>query len=188
MTLAFGLMALALSVFLACATWVLVIAATCHQQRETAAGVETADNASGAAGRFSARHCPCSRLLGSLPQTARRGRRRCLIAPDGHWYSDASRRSAGPRSPAGLARADRRPGAAGTSSRGSRFEGRPYRCRGRRSRWHDPGTAFFELFPLDDVDRTFRVAWRRAGRRRRSPPRCSGWRVGRFASRRRCGR
>ena len=145
-TLAFGLMALGLSVFLAGVTWVLVTRYLVHQ-RETSAAVEFADNAAALQDGLQA-GLPVHRLLGSLPQSSKDA---SLLDVHGHWHSTLP-----PEAVRALPSAVVRQVSDGSHvDRRLTYDGRPYLVIGEPL--HDPAGSYFELFSMDDVDRTFTV-------------------------------
>jgi signal transduction histidine kinase len=148
-TLAFGLMALALSVFLAGVTWVLVTRYLVHQ-RETSAAVEFADNAAALQDGLQA-GLPVRKLLGSLPQSNKDA---SFLALHHHWYSTLPPQTGSSLSST-IVDAVSGGSDGSDSERRVTYDDRPYLALGTSV--HDPSGRYYELFSMDDVDRTFTV-------------------------------
>lgn len=146
-TIAFGLMALALSTLLAVVTWVLVT----HDlldQRQGVARVEAADNAQLLAAGLATHGVTVPALMDKLSSTAGSA---VLVVYDGQWYSTVLARD-----PSVLSgELTRRVRAGSVAEQVTMVEGQKFLIVGvplPRS-----GNALFELFPLADLDHTYHV-------------------------------
>lgn len=146
-TIAFGLMALALSTLLAVVTWVLVT----HDlldQRQGVARVEAADNAQLLAAGLVTRGVTVPDLMDKLSSTTGSA---VLVVYDGQWYSTVLARD--PSVLPGELSARVRGGS--VAEQVTMVEGHKFLIVGVPLP-HD-GDALFELFPMADLDHTYHV-------------------------------
>ena len=146
-TIAFGLMALALSTVLAVVTWLLVT----HDllsQRQAAARVETEANAQVLATGLATRGLPVATAMDKLTNIAGSA---LLVTYHGRWYSTVLARD-----PSLLPHQLRKAAQLGSvAEQVTRVEGDKYLIVGVPLR--GSGNALFELFPMDDLDHTYHV-------------------------------
>ncbi len=146
-TIAFGLMALALSALLAVVTWVLVTHDLLSQRR-AAARVETSANAQVLATGLGTHGLAVANVMDKLTNTAGSA---LLVAYHGHWYSTVLERDPS-LLPAQL-RAQVRQGS--VAEQVTWVGDAKYLIVGVPLR--GDGDALFELFPLGDLDHTYHV-------------------------------
>lgn len=146
-TLGFGALALTLSLLLAVVVW-FEVSRYLLGQRQSAAVHEIALDAAVLQSGLRSAQPDVPRLLNSLPSTSDAA---SLLSYRGEWY--ATSLSRGPDVlPGELSRLV----GAGTAARQRiAVDGQPYLVVGLPL--DDPGDAFFELFPLADVDRAYRA-------------------------------
>lgn len=145
--LGFGLLALGLSVLLAVVTWTLV-SGYLLDQRESTALVETQDNATAVQRGLLHAAARIPALLDGLPASDQSA---SLLVFGGEWY--ATSLTQGPdRLPDALVRET----TSGTTvTQRLNLDGHVVLAVGVPM--SEPGNAYFELFPLVELDRTFRV-------------------------------
>jgi signal transduction histidine kinase len=146
-TIAFGLMALALSTLLAVVTWVLVT----HDllgQRQAAARVEASANAQVLDTGLATRGLPVANVMDKLTSTAGSA---LLVTYQGRWYSTVLARD--PSLLPGQLRSEVKAGS--VAEQVTRVEDAKYLIVGIPLR--GSGDALFELFPLADLDHTYHV-------------------------------
>jgi two-component system sensor histidine kinase MtrB len=145
--LAYGLLALALSVLLAVVTWTIVSRYVMDQRLSTAI-VETSGNADSLQRELAQRHAAIPTLLDGLPSTASAG---SLLYLAGHWYATSP---TGGRLPADLVTSAR---SGTTATRRTEVDGRQVLVVGVPLA--RPDAAYFELHPLSELNGTLRSLW-----------------------------
>jgi signal transduction histidine kinase len=146
-TIAFGLMALALSTLLALVTWVLVT----HDlldQRQAVARVEATDNAQVLAAGLATQGVSVASVMDKLTSTAGSA---LLVSHGGQWYSTVLSRDPSLIPPPLRSRVQD----GSVASQITMVEGQKVLIFGIPL--PGAGNALFELFPLDDLDHTYHV-------------------------------